>query len=195
MTSESISTDERAALRTALADRDAAQEAVRVARESNERGGEQVRSAEKKLAAFGDVDGAILKHRAASFKSAAKGGPAPSLALPEELVRRERARDEAASAVAAAQAAHSSLARELAAAERALQSAEFKVSETAREVLAAGVIEPGRALTRIWSDLWGTIDLLNGLRASLRVKLPPEIIRTLDGFASMDYRLSIGLQI
>jgi hypothetical protein len=41
--------------------------------------GEQVRSAEKKLAAFGDVDGAILKHRAASFKSAAQGGPTPTL--------------------------------------------------------------------------------------------------------------------
>lgn len=73
--------------------------------------------------------------------------------MPEDLVRRERARDEAASAVAAARAAHASLARELAAAERALERAEFKVSEAALEVLAAGVIEPGRALTRIWRSM------------------------------------------
>jgi hypothetical protein len=36
----------------------------------------------------------------------------------------------------------------------------------------AGAIEPGTALTRIWRDLWGTIDMLNALRASLRLKLP-----------------------
>jgi hypothetical protein len=188
MTTDSVSTGERAALRQAIAERDTAKEAARVARDSTDRSEEQVRSAERKLAAFGDVDDAILKHRAASFKSAAQGGPRPSLALPDDLVRRERARDEAASAVAAAKAAHASLAGELAAAERALQRAEFKVSETAYEVLAGGVIEPGRALTRIWTDLWGTIDILNALRASLRVKLPPEIVRTLDSFSAMDHR-------
>jgi len=188
MTSDSVSSDERAALRQAIAERDTTKEVVRVARDSIDRSTEQVRSAERKLAAFGDVDDAILKHRAASFKSAAQGGPKPTLALPENLVRRERARDEAASAVAAAKAAHASLTGELAAVEKALHSAEFKVSETASEVMAAGVIEPGRALTRIWTDLWGTIDMLNALRASLRVKLPPEIVRTLDSFGAMDHR-------
>jgi hypothetical protein len=34
--------------------------------------------------------------------------------------------------------------------------------------------------------------MLNALRTSLRVKLPPEIVRTLDGFASMDHRQFAG---
>ena len=66
---------------------DAAKEAVRVASETAERAKGLVAAAETKLAAFGDVDGAILAHRAASFKTAAQGGPKPSLALPDDLVR------------------------------------------------------------------------------------------------------------
>jgi hypothetical protein len=192
MTSDSVCTGERAALRKAIAEQDTTKDAVRVAHDSTNRSAEQVRSAEKKLAAFGDVDSAILEHRAASFKSAAQGGPKPTLALPDDLVRRERARDEAASAVAAAKAAHASLAGELAAAEKALHRAEFKVSEAANHVLVAGAIEPGGALTRIWSDLWATIDMLNGLRASLHVKLPPDIVRTLESFGAMDHRMFAG---
>jgi hypothetical protein len=188
MTSNPVPTSERAALRKAIAEREAAKEAVRVAGETADRSAEQVRNAVKKLAGFGDVDDAILKHRAASFKSAAQGGAKPSLALPEDLVRRERARDEAASAVAAAKAAHASLASELAAAENVVRKAESKVSEMAAEILVAVAAEPGRALTELWNVLWGTIDALNALRASLLVKLPPEIIHTLQSFEAMDHR-------
>jgi hypothetical protein len=188
MTSNPASTTQRDALREAIADRNAAEEVMRVAREAADRSKEQVRSAEAKLAAFCDVDDAILKHRAASFKIAAQGGPKPSLALPSDLVRRERARDEAAAAVAAAKAAHASLAAELSQADNVLRRAELKVSETAGEVLVAEAAEQGRTLNDIWSDLWTTVDALNALRASLHVKLPPDIIRTLQSFAAMDHR-------
>jgi hypothetical protein len=188
MTTNPFLTSERAALRTAIGERDAAKEQAGVASETADRSAEQVRSAEKMLACFGDVNDAILKHRAASFKSAAQGGAKPSLALPADLVRRERARDEAASAVAAAKAAHASLASELTAAKSALRKAELKVSETAGEVLVAKAAEQGRILTDVWTDLWAKIDALNALRASLHIRLPPEIIHTLQSFEAMDHR-------
>jgi hypothetical protein len=129
-----------------------------------------------------------MTDRPASFKTAAQGWPKPTLALPADLLKRERGRNEAASAVAAAKAAHASLAGELAAAESAFRKAELKVSETAGEVLVAEAAERGRTLTDIWNDLWATIDALNALRVSLHVKLPPQITRTLQSFAAMDHR-------
>jgi len=66
--------------------------------------------------------------------------------------------------------------------------AELMVSEAVGEVLVAEAVEKGRTLTDIWNNLWATIDALNALRASLHVKLPPEIIRTLQSFEAMDHR-------
>ena len=180
-------TSQRAALRKAIVEREAGREAVRTAGESADRAKQLLRAAEAKLIAFGDVDGAILKHRAASFKSAAQGGPTPSLALPAELLKRERARDEAASAVAAARAAHGSLVSELAEAQAALRKAETTVSELAGQVLIVETAEQGGALTAIWNDLWATIDALNALR-STGVQLPREVVRTLQSFEGMDHR-------
>jgi hypothetical protein len=180
-------TSQRDALRKAIGERDAAQEKVRVAAESAESGKQLLRTAQRKLEQFGDVDGAILKHRAASFKSAAQGGPQPSLALPDDLVRRERARDEAASAVAAARAAHGSLVGEFAEVQAALRKAETTVSELAGQVLIAKTAEHASALPTIWNDLWATIDALNALR-STGVQLPREVVRTLQSFEGMDHR-------
>jgi hypothetical protein len=180
-------TSQRDALRNAITERDAAKEKARVAGESAECGKQLLRTAQRKLEQFGDVDDAILKHRAASFKSAAQGGPKPSLALPEDLVRRERARDEAASAVAAARAAHGSFVGELAEVQAALRRAETTLSELAGQVLIAETAEQASALPTIWNDLWATIDALNGLR-STGVQLPREVIRTLQSFEGMDHR-------
>jgi hypothetical protein len=66
--------------------------------------------------------------------------------------------------------------------------AELMVSEAVGEVLVAEAVEKGGTLTDIWNNLWATIDALNALRASLHVKLPPEIIRTLQSFEAMDHR-------
>jgi len=192
MTSNSVPTSQRDALRKAIAERGAATEAVRVARDSADRSAEQVRTAERTLAAFGDVDNAILRHRAASFKNAAQGGPKPSLALPDDLLKKERGRDEAASAVAAVRVAHGSLVGELAEAQAALRKAERKVSELAGQVLVAETTEQGGALTDIWNSLWATIDMLNALRASLRIQLPREVVRTLQSFEAMDHRMFAG---
>jgi hypothetical protein len=187
----SASTSERAALSKAIAERDTAKEALRVASEAAERGKQLLRTAQHKLEQFGDVEGAILKHRAASFKSAAQGGPKPSLALPTDLLKRERARDEAASEVAAARAAHSSLVGEFAESQAALREAESKVSELAGQVLVAETAERGSALTAIWNDLWATVDSLKGL-SSFGVQLAREVIRTLQSFEAMDHRQFAG---
>jgi hypothetical protein len=186
-------TSQRDALRKAIVERDAAKEKVRVAGESAEFGKQLLQTAQRKLEQFGDVDGAILKHRAASFKGAAQGGPKPSLGLPDDLVRRERARDEAASAVAAARAAHGSLVGELAEAQVALRKTESNVSELAGLVLIAETAEQASALPTIWNDLWATIDALNGLR-STGVQLPREVVRTLQSFEGLDHRQFPGNQ-
>jgi len=181
------STSERLALRQAIAGIRPAKEKVEVAGKSSERGKQLLRDAQRRLEQFGDIDDAILKHRAASFKSAAQGGPTPSLVLPAELLKRERARDEALASVAAAKAAHGSLVGEFAEAQAVLRKAESKVSELADQVLVAEIAEQGSALTAIWNDLWATIDALNALR-STGVQLPREVIRTLQSFEGMDHR-------
>jgi hypothetical protein len=180
------SSTERAALRQAIAARDAAKEKVGLAEASAQSGKRMLQAAQGKLDKFGDVNGAILRHRAASFKDAAKGGPKPSLALPADLLNKERARDEAASEVAAAKAAHQSLIGELADVQSALRNAERNVSELAGRVLIAETAEAGSALTEIWHDLWETVDSLKGL-ASL-VQLPREVAQTLQSFDAMDHR-------
>jgi hypothetical protein len=186
-TSNPASTSERLALRQAIALVEVTKEKVEVAGKSSERGKQFLRDAQRRLEQFGDVDAEIRDVRTTSFKNAAKGGPKPSLALPADLLKRERARDEAASAVAAARAAHGSLVGEFAEAQAALRKAESKVSELADQVLVAEIAEQGSALMAIWNDLWATIDALNGLR-SAGVQLPRQVILTLQSFGGMDHR-------
>jgi hypothetical protein len=181
-------TTERDELRKAITEREVARETFRVSSETAAKAKELLKAAQAKLAAIGDVNEEILNCRAASFKRAAQGGPKPSLSLPDDLVRRSRARDDAAATVAATQAAYASLSGELATAEVALHKAEAKVSEKASAVLVAGAAEPGRNLNAIWNELWATIDALNALRLALRVKLPADIVRTLQSFEAMDHR-------
>jgi hypothetical protein len=180
---------ERAALREAIARRETAKEVVRVASETADRGKTLLTSARSKLAAFGDVDAALLAAHAASFRNAAAVcGPAPNLTLPDDLVEKKKARDEAASAADAANVAHSDLVGEFAEAQSAWRKAESRVSESAAEVLVAETAASGRALTEIWNELWATIDALNALRGSLRVKLPSDVVRTLLSFEALDHR-------
>jgi hypothetical protein len=189
MTTTSI--NPRDALRNAIAERDTAKERLGVAAEVVERAKAQVAEADTKLRALGDVDAAILKHRAASFKSAAKGGPKPSLALPAELLKREKARDETASEAQAARAAHADLVGQFAEAQAALRSAEWKVTELASKVLVAETIDQGEALIEIWASLWAKIDSLKALSSS-GVKLPIEILNVVRGFDAQDHRQFAG---
>lgn len=180
----------RETLRKAIAGRDTAKEAARVAGEAAQRGKELLRSVEAKLAAFGDVYAAILKHRAASFKTAAQGGPKPSLALPNDLLKRERGRDEAASAAAAAQAAHTSLVAELETAQKVLQRAEDLVSEVAGAIISEEAIKQAAALKAAWGSVWHLVDTLNSLRGvPTSSPLPADAVRLLQLIAGrFDHR-------
>ena len=184
-----------AALSKAIAERDAAREALRIASEASQRGRELLQAAEDKLRSFGDVDGAILTHRARSFKSAAQGGSKPSLALPDDLLKRERGRDEAASAVAAAQAATESLAADAARSEKALRQAERQVSERAVEILVAEGIDVAATLRAAWQDVWEKLDALNALAGAsvlAPVRLPPDVIKLLQTLSAFDHRQFAG---
>ena len=103
------SSDRRAELRNRIQDRDAAQERVHHAQASEKRGRELLDAAEDKLASFGDVDAAVLNHRADKIKRAAAGGPPPDMNLPDVLIKRRAARDEARERFAATKVAHESL--------------------------------------------------------------------------------------
>jgi hypothetical protein len=189
MTRKLVLSPERAALREAIAQRQTAKEAYRVAGETADRAKALLTTARSKLTAFGDVDAALLAVRAASFRNAATVcGPAPNLTLPDDLLEKKKARDEAASAADAANVAHSDLVGEFAETQSAWRKAESRVSELAAEVLVAETAASGRALTEIWNELWATIDALNGLRGSLRVKLPSDVVRTLLSFEALDHR-------
>lgn len=183
----------RETLRKALAGRDAAKEAVRVASEAATRGKELLQGAEAKLAAFGDVDAAIVEHRAASFKSAARGGTKPSLVLSDDLLKRERGRNDAASAVAAAKAAHTSLVAELEEAEKVIGRAEAVVAEGAATILQEEAIKQAAALNAAWSSVWQLTDVLNALRGvPTALPLPADAIWLLNLIAGFDHRQFAG---
>jgi hypothetical protein len=60
-------------------------------------------SAQRRLAALGDVDGAIREHHAEAYKAwATEGGERPALDVPAHLAERQRARDVAREEEAAA---------------------------------------------------------------------------------------------
>jgi hypothetical protein len=186
-----LPTNPRDALRNAIESRDTAKEKLRVATASAERAKAQVAELDTKLRAFGDVDAAILKHRASSFKAAAKGGPKPSLALPADLLTREKGRDETVAALQAARAAHADLVGAFANAQASLRSAEWNVSELAGKVMIAETLDQGSALTEIWTSLWAKIDSLRALSSS-GVKLPLEIQNVVRGFDALDHRQFAG---
>jgi hypothetical protein len=94
------------------------------------------------LSKFAQEDEAIVSHRADRVKAwASSGGKKPGLEIPENLIARRKARDEASESVRAAQAACKALSDEFAAAKSALARAERGVIKGALSVL---VVEAGR---------------------------------------------------
>lgn len=176
----------RAALRAAIAERGKAKEAVAAAELAVSRGRGLLAAEHKRLDGFGDVDGDITAYRAAKFKTAAKGGPSPNLALPDELRKRLHGRDEAVSARDAAKAALDSLTAELKHAEAELSKAERKVSEGATRILLAEALGLTPSLSKAWKELWAAVDSLGALSSMLQ--LPAATVRELQFFAANDYR-------
>lgn len=174
----------RETLRKAIEERNAAKDVCARADLAERNGEELVRSAEANLATFDNIDEAIVAHRADKFKRAATGGPAPDTALPDELTKRRRARDESRDMLAAARSARASLVAELEAAQKTLQRAEHKVSEAAGAILAAEAVRLAGALRTAWATTWFLHDVLS----ALPLPLPRDAVDVCQEIVKFDYR-------
>jgi hypothetical protein len=118
------------------------------------------------------------------------------MSLPADLVKRKAASDEARAVLAAAMAAHQSLAADLAQAEASMRKAELKVSDCAVEILVVkGVLKAG-TLKLAWKRLWDAFDELEalagcwwpGVDAPRRTQLPAAAVQVLQATAQHDHR-------
>lgn len=195
-TSSAPDDPERAALRIAIAEREAAKARHQHAEQAERLGRELHSAAERVLIAFGDTDAAIVEHRAEEFKRAATGALLLDLNLPDNLAARRTMRDEARAHVTAAKAAHEGLVADLVQAESALLQAGRKVATAAIDVLAAEGARRVDALQAAWNDVWRQYDRLSALAdcwleyagSSLPITLPPDIVKLLQALAALDGR-------
>jgi hypothetical protein len=120
------------------------------------------------LEELGDVDGEILKYRAASITSAAQGkmGSA-NTELPVHLEKRRAARAAALEQQAAAKLAHDQAHAALTEAEKAVQRADLAIADTATQVVFnEQAVKLADELRAAWSTIWKTADLLQALGAT-----------------------------
>jgi hypothetical protein len=181
----------REALRAAIAVRDEAAARVREAAATLARSERLAADAQRRLAALGDVDGAIATRRADAYKAwAADGGERPALDVPTELAERQRARGAAAEELAAAQAAHESLSTESASTVHAHGRASDAVFDAAKRVLVEEAeriaAELEEALRHVFAlnDELHAISMLSAQRggqtwAEGRLQLSPAVHRRL----------------
>jgi hypothetical protein len=194
------SPDHRAALRDSLGERDAIQERVHHAQAAEKRGRELLDAAEDKLASFGDVDAAVLNHRADKIKRAASGGPSPDMNLPDVLIKRRAARDEALERFAATKVAHESMVVDLEHAQSALRRAEQDVSEAATAILVDEGVVTAAALRAAWNSVWNNYDELNALagcwlphaEGSRPPLLPANLVSIIQLIGALDHRQHPG---
>jgi hypothetical protein len=127
----------REALRAAIAVRDEAATRVREAAATLARAGRLTADAQRRLDVLGDVDGEVLAHATAAYRTFAEaGGERPDLATPAHLTERQRKRDAARQELAAAGAAQAQLAGEHAAAQAEHERRERQVAAAADAVIA-----------------------------------------------------------
>jgi hypothetical protein len=192
--------DRRAALRDAVRERDTIQKRVHHAQAAEKRGHELLDAADANLTSFGDVDAAVLNHRADKIKRAAMGGPSPDMNLPAVLIKRKAARDEALEHVAAIKVAHESLVVDLGHAQNALRRAEQHVCESATAILVEEGAVIAAALRAAWNSVWASYDELNALsgcwlpfaEGSRPPRLPADLVSTLQFIAALDHRQHPG---
>src|ERR1700739_2972383 len=127
----------RTALREAVADRESAQQRLALAKQAEQCGDELCFARRQELAAFDDVELAIVNFRAEAFKSAIFGAEASELELPSDIALRRAGRDEARDRLDAAKAAQDDLVADVARAENELGEVSEKVAIAAIGVLVA----------------------------------------------------------
>jgi hypothetical protein len=127
----------REALRVAIATRDEAAARVREAAGTLARADRLATDAQRRLDVLGDVDGQVLAHATAAYRTFAEvGGERPDLGTPAHLAERQRARDAVRQELAAATAAQAQLGDEHAAAQGEHGRREREVAAAADAVIA-----------------------------------------------------------
>ena len=186
----------RTALRSAIAECNAAKARHHHAEQAEQLGRELLSAAEQVLVAFGDVDVSIVQHRSEEFNRAATGSPSLDLSLPDDLVARRTMRDKAREHVTAARAVHESLVADLSRAEGAVQQAGHKVVNAAIDVIIAEALREATSLKAAWNGVWREYDRLSALadcwlhyaESSHPVELPVDIVKLLQTVAALDVR-------
>jgi hypothetical protein len=186
----------RAALRSAIADQEAAEMRRRHAQEAEQYGRELVFAAERVFTEFGDADLAIVQHRAEAFKRSVVDHTSANPGLPDDLATRRLMRDKALEHVVAAKAEHKRLVADLNRAESMARQTKERVAAAAVEVIMAQAASEAAALQAIWHDVWWKFDRLSALAdcciryedRSLPIALPHDIIRLLQTMAAVDDR-------
>lgn len=153
----------RTALRKAIADRQAAQERLALAKQAEQVGQQSCFARKQELASFDDVELAIVNFRAEAFKHAISGTDASATELPDDLARRRAMRDTARDQLSAAKAAHDGLAADVGHAENALEEVNEKIAIAAIGVLVAEAVQQAGTLTELWQDLLQHYDRLRAL--------------------------------
>jgi hypothetical protein len=192
--------DHRATLRDSIRKRDAMHERVHHAQAAERRGRGLLNAAEAELASFGDVDAAVLNHRADKIKRAATGGPPPDMSLPDVLVKCRTARNEACEHIAATKVAYESLVSDLGNAQNASRQAEQHVSDAATAVLVEEGVAVAATLRAAFENVWQSYDVLNALagcwlayaQGSQPIRLPSDTLRTLQFITALDHRQHPG---
>jgi len=157
-------TPAREALRAAIARRDTLAARLATAAETAKRAQQLLDGAQRRLDAFGDVDGAIRAHRADAYKAwAVDGGERPALDVPTHLAERQHACDAARQEAVAAKAARDDLRSEHAAAVEAHDRADAAVHDAAKAVLVEEADRIAAELEEALSLAFALDDELRGL--------------------------------
>jgi hypothetical protein len=151
-------------LRAAITEREERERRVKMATDALARANDLLHDAQVRLTEFAGVDEAIAAYRADRVKAwAGLGGEKPSMGVPENLIARRQARDEAGEEVSAAQSTCKALSTELTSAKAALAEAERGVREAALLVLFEEAERIAARLEVAKREVWRLANQLRGL--------------------------------
>ena len=186
----------REALRSAIAERDAAKLREFHAKQSEQRGQAELFERKQALASFDDIDLAIAQFRAEQFKGIISGAQVSDLGLLDDLAARRVMRDEARNQFKATKAEQDCLVADLDQAESAVREAKERAAATAIDVLVDEGVGQAQALIAAWNAVLQHYDRLCALAdcrfrdqmGSHPIKLPPNIERMLRIVEALDDR-------
>ena len=186
----------REALRSAIAERDAAKLREFHAKQAEQRGQAELFERKQALASFDDIDLAIAQFRAEQFKAIISGAQVSDLGLLDDFAARRVMRDEARNQFKATKAEQDCLVADLDQAESTVREAKERAAATAIDVLVDEGVGQAQALIAAWNAVLQHYDRLCALAdcrfhdqiGSHPIKLPPNIEKMLRIVEALDDR-------